>query len=154
MFQTHVLTDSNQIIDLKGEWNQLLQRSHTNTIFLTWEWIYTWWEVFGKEGELFLITVRNKGGELIGIAPFFIRKSKYYKFPVKEMTFIGMGHSDRQDFITLDNNSKIIKAIILKIYENKNKYDIVSLDQIPSDSLLTTTRIIRNFQPETFIFYL
>lgn len=148
MFETAVITDSSQFYALKDEWNSLLQKSHTNTIFLTWEWVYTWWEVFGEGGDLFIITVRNEKGELVGIAPLFIKKTKYYKFPVKEITFIGIGHSDRQDFIILKNDTAIIKEIVSKIYEGKDKWDIVHLDQIPSASLLVSGCLSMNFKPE------
>lgn len=148
MFETHVITDSAAFKDLKDEWNSLLQKSHANTIFLTWEWLYTWWEVFGNGGELFIITVRNDKEDLVGLAPLFIKKTKYYKFPVKEMTFIGVGHSDRQDFIISENDPEIIREIIEKIYENKNRCNIVHFEQIPDNSLLASIKFDGGFQPE------
>ena len=28
---------------LQEEWNELLESSTSNCLFLTWEWLYTWW---------------------------------------------------------------------------------------------------------------
>lgn len=145
---TQVISEPEQFYSMKNEWNSLLQKSHTNTIFLTWEWAYTWWEVFGKPGELFIITVKNEQNELFGIAPLFIRRTKYYKFPVKEMTFIGTGHSDRQDFIIAREGMEIVQEIMQKIQENANRWDIVLLDQIPGDSLLKSAAVIENVAKE------
>ncbi len=56
---------------LRGEWNTLLHHSPTDTVFLTWEWQSHWWTAY-HPGELMIITVREDGGRLIGLAPWFI----------------------------------------------------------------------------------
>ncbi len=57
---------------LHAEWNPLLQRTRFNTIFLTYEWLSTWWEYLG-EGELWILALRRPGsGELVGIIPFYL----------------------------------------------------------------------------------
>ncbi len=56
---------------LRPEWNGLVQRSHHNNLFLTWEWQTTWWKHLG-EGSLLLLGFRvDDDGRLIGIAPLF-----------------------------------------------------------------------------------
>src|SRR5215203_4134471 len=57
---------------LKAEWNNLLQRSRYNTIFLTYEWQTTWWECLG-EGDLWIVAFRRSDtNELVGIAPLYL----------------------------------------------------------------------------------
>jgi CelD/BcsL family acetyltransferase involved in cellulose biosynthesis len=60
---------------LRAEWNPLLQRSATNTLFLTWEWQRAWWDSFGPGKNLFLVAVRDESGSLAGIAPLFHQES-------------------------------------------------------------------------------
>lgn len=56
---------------LKPEWNDLVRRSCSDTLFLTWEWQSTWWKHLG-EGSLLLLGFRaGDDGRLIGIAPLF-----------------------------------------------------------------------------------
>jgi CelD/BcsL family acetyltransferase involved in cellulose biosynthesis len=57
---------------LKEEWNGLLARSATDTLFLTREWQKTWWQYFGT-GALRVITLRedDAAASLLGIAPLF-----------------------------------------------------------------------------------
>ena len=58
--------------DLKGEWNELLAKSKSNTIFLTWEWAYSWAECFvNGDRELFVICLYDDGNRPIGIAPWY-----------------------------------------------------------------------------------
>jgi hypothetical protein len=58
---------------LGDEWNALLGRSATNTLFLTREWQRVWWQGLG-DGQLQVVTLRDDDGTLIGIAPLFIEE--------------------------------------------------------------------------------
>ena len=57
---------------LRGEWDELLQASASNSFFLTWEWLYPWWKHLSGDRKLCLVTLRS-GGELIAIAPLAAR---------------------------------------------------------------------------------
>jgi len=58
---------------LREQWNALLHQSASDTVFMTYEWQKVWWEHFGpKEDEaLFLITVHDEDGELMGLWPLY-----------------------------------------------------------------------------------
>lgn len=63
--------DESGFAALKAEWNDLLQRSRFDTIFLTWEWQTTWWQQLGAQrGPLYLLAARQ-AGRLVGILPFY-----------------------------------------------------------------------------------
>ena len=53
---------------LRSEWTSLLEASRSNCLFLTWEWLFTWWQHLGTPERLELLLVRH-GGKLKGIAP-------------------------------------------------------------------------------------
>ena len=63
-------TDASVFDALAGEWNALLSRSATRTLFLTLEWQRTWWSGLG-EGDLRVLAMRDDAGALVGIAPLF-----------------------------------------------------------------------------------
>ncbi len=88
---------------LEPEWNPLLQQSDANGLFLTWEYISTWWEVFGGPSQLCVITARTDAGRLVGIAPLVLRAGYGWKRALlQHLTFLG-GEcetlAERQDFI-------------------------------------------------------
>src|SRR5438105_4444855 len=56
---------------LQSEWNRLLDRSSSDTVFLRWEWIHTWWTLFKAERRFYALAVRDQG-RLVGIAPLYI----------------------------------------------------------------------------------
>jgi len=68
-----------QFVNMREEWNSLLEKSVTNEVFLLWKWIYSWWDVF-KDGsrELYLLRGKNAMGETIGIAPFYLQKQTLF----------------------------------------------------------------------------
>ncbi|MBM3128964.1 MAG: GNAT family N-acetyltransferase [Chloroflexi bacterium] len=63
-------TDAAIFDALEPEWNALLARSASDTIFSTNEWQRTWWRHWGT-GDLRVITLREDDGPLLGIAPLF-----------------------------------------------------------------------------------
>src|SRR2546430_12209639 len=58
---------------LREEWDALLEASPSQCLFLTWEWLYTWWKHLGGDRSLCIITARS-GDELVAIAPFALRQ--------------------------------------------------------------------------------
>src|SRR5437588_12709315 len=57
---------------LQPDWNALLNRSVSDTLFLTWEFQSTWWSHFGAGHELRLLTARCDDGRLKAIAPLYL----------------------------------------------------------------------------------
>jgi CelD/BcsL family acetyltransferase involved in cellulose biosynthesis len=55
---------------LAVQWNELLEESRANCVFLTWEWQDTWRSLQERDGDLLTICIRGPRGELLGIAPF------------------------------------------------------------------------------------
>src|SRR5689334_22309779 len=71
---------------LREDWDELLRRSVSNVVFLTWQWQLTWWRHFGGQNaaELHLLTMRTQDGVLTGIAPLYIETAPMP--PVQEYT--------------------------------------------------------------------
>lgn len=86
---------------LRPQWNRLLQESPADCLFLTWEWLYTWWKHLAGDRRLFVLVVRS-GDELIAIAPFARSTRKVASLlPVPAIEFLGTGTvgSDYLDII-------------------------------------------------------
>ncbi len=68
------VTDIEQFCSLREPWNALLQKSHDKNVFLTWEWLFTWWQHYGNGKELRIFVIRE-ADRIIGIAP--LMQTKY-----------------------------------------------------------------------------
>lgn len=61
---------------LRSDWKALIQQGAPATIFTTWEFQNTWWEVFGSDWHLHLLSFRDSEG-LFGIAPLMERDGAF-----------------------------------------------------------------------------
>ncbi len=105
-----LFTDASAFAKLQAEWNDLLHRSITDTLFLTWEWQSTWWQHLGV-GELRIITVREDDDALIGIAPLF---EEMWNDGTKSMSLIGcVDVSDYLDVIAARGQEERVYAALL-----------------------------------------
>ena len=85
------VTDPARFADLREEWDELLGASRANCLFLTWEWLYTWWKHLGGHRRLHLLLVRD-GRELVTIAPLAWRPPALFRLlPFPALEFVGSG---------------------------------------------------------------
>jgi CelD/BcsL family acetyltransferase involved in cellulose biosynthesis len=54
---------------LREEWNELLEASPADGLFLTWEWHSSWWRHLAADSRLSVLAVR-RGSRLVALAPF------------------------------------------------------------------------------------
>lgn len=120
-----VITRAEEWELIRNDWNALLAESDYNNIFLTFEWLKTWWNIFGS-GELSIIIFECKS-KIISILPLYIRKAGF----IRILRFIGTGVSDYGCFI-IDKTypaSQIYHQAFDYIFTNL-QWDIIDLQQI------------------------
>ncbi|MBZ0108170.1 MAG: GNAT family N-acetyltransferase [Candidatus Scalindua rubra] len=121
-----------------------MKKSRSDTVFLTWEWMYTWWECFKGNKQLFLLTAYGEKKKLIGIAPLCMDKKKVVGITVlKYLRFLGTMpiSSDHLDFIiNREREGEVLKAIVDYLFQ-EIKWDLCLLSNIPISSL--TSKLLR-----------
>jgi len=93
---------------LRDEWEELLQASDADGLFLTWEWLFTWWQEVGSRHRLAIALVRQ-GGRLIGLAPWVVRR----RLPAR-LEFLGSGRvgSDYLDVVARrGSEDEVVQAL-------------------------------------------
>lgn len=109
---------------MRSEWNALLEKSEMNNPFLTWEWMYSWWEVYGKKTGLCIFALRDNAGSLIGIAPFQIVSKGFAGIGrLSILEFIGTSGDVTSEYLGIiaekDNEKKVIFSIMERLFEEK-----------------------------------
>lgn len=85
------IDDVDAFRSLRPEWNELLSQSGADCMFLTWEWLFTWWNHLSAGRTLQIIAVRCNG-QLVGIAPLAVRRAQLKRLiPFKVVEFLGTG---------------------------------------------------------------
>jgi CelD/BcsL family acetyltransferase involved in cellulose biosynthesis len=128
-----VICDVSAFADLRPEWTRLLASSKSNCVFLTWEWLYTWWSHLGGDRRLWLLTVRTEDG-LVAVAPFGLRPR--FRFGLLEtVEFLGSGcvGSDYLDIIAKEGCEDLAVAALLD-YLTKQQHTL-KLANVRSNAL-------------------
>ncbi|MFH0982612.1 MAG: hypothetical protein V2A79_13900 [Planctomycetota bacterium] len=53
------ITSLDGLVCLRERWRELLRENDTNVVFLTPEYIRSWWEVWGAERELLVLVAKK-----------------------------------------------------------------------------------------------
>src|SRR5579863_5819033 len=100
MISIERITSDGMLQALRPEWNPLLERSRANCVFLTFEWLTTWWKHLAEGRKLEVLAARDDG-RLVGIAPLVLRRAQYARMMPRVLEFLGTGvvGSDYLDLI-------------------------------------------------------
>ena len=129
-----------ELLALAPRWNELLQRSSSNAIFLTWEWVSTWWAVFGRRFQLLLLTAEDENGQLIGIAPTMVgRRRSASGLTFRVLMFIGQRGdtlAEYLDFIIQPGHEAEITAAFCDFMQRDlaAEWDCIFLERILTTS--------------------
>ncbi len=143
MLSIRVVSTLEEFGNLADQWNSLLAQTSSNHIFLTWEWLYTWARNYLGKDRLFIL-LAYEGDQIVGIAPLYIRKTRYYRvLNLRQIGFLGTGEvcSCYLDFIVQEKNRKqFIQKVYSYLYgEAKGLWDILYLAEVPAESLSIDT---------------
>ena len=131
------VTSMDKFAALKDQWNDLLVESGGDSVFLTYEWLFTWWEVFGAEYELFLLLCRDKAkGELLGILPCYLKTGGA---PVKtrSLRLLGSEHvtSDFLECIARKGvEQDVYAAFFAHLAQKRDLWDVIEMTDVPRSS--------------------
>jgi CelD/BcsL family acetyltransferase involved in cellulose biosynthesis len=155
MLSVKEINNQSGFSSLEEDWTALLKKSRSDTVFLTWEWMYTWWECFQKNLDLFILTVYDENNNLVGIAPLCIDKKRICGIPVLNyIKFLGTmpTSSDHLDFIIFHGMEREALISITDYMFHIKTWDLCLLSNIPISSLTAKLlkKIIENkpFQSE------
>jgi len=121
--------------NLYDSWNDILSQAADANVQHTHEWLSSWWEVFGDNERLSLITVTD-GGKIIGIAPLTITKViGKAGFELRKLTFVGDGLTDYHDLlIANERREEVLRVLLEFIVNGKEDWDAIHFRNVRGDS--------------------
>jgi len=142
------ITTIDEFRALHNEWNALNDRSDKGTIFSSWEWLFSWWEIYQNDAsrELYILSYREQG-KLHGIAPFQILNHPKKQFPCsKQLMFLGTGETDGglvlteylDLLITPTKETDVINAFSNALMQTQDSWQGALFKQLIGGSLLSS----------------
>ncbi len=122
---------------LRESWANLLQRAASPAIFVTWEWIRTWWSVYGAPGELRVLTAYDDRDELVGIVPLRLQRRQRFGQTVSTLSFIGDGSNDSDylnAIVAAGQENAVFAAVRAFLAVDLNRGTVLLLNEIPDAS--------------------
>lgn len=176
-----LISNDDEFESLCDSWRTLNEQSSKGNIFTSWEWLYTWWEVYQNVGsrQLYILRCCDNENKLIGIAPFQIINNPKKYFPCgKQIIMLGTGETDGSSIfgeymdllIAPHYEAAVVKAFSDFLFKNGFLWDGLKFHQLlddshisllfskHQDSIVKTTRV-HGFRtlielPETYKAYL
>lgn len=131
-----------------SQWNSLVSSNSTKSVFLLYEWVISWWKIFGTSHTLTIAFCKDDSGKIIGFSPLMIAKRDKGR---RELCFIGDTNADYLDFVIDENKSNLLIPFVNFVFNNLD-WDSVCLKNIPSNS--PTLKIIQQWQKNSKSYYL
>ena len=142
MFTASCLTDLKEVMKLRSEWEALLVQARNKSIFMTWEWLVSWWEIFGGDSDLWWLIIRSRDGKMVGGAPLYLRKHRNGLFlPHRELRFVGTGASVAPEHLDIvvdhANSNGLVRTISAYLVDHFSDWDILCLANISDPAAAT-----------------
>jgi peptidoglycan/xylan/chitin deacetylase (PgdA/CDA1 family)/CelD/BcsL family acetyltransferase involved in cellulose biosynthesis len=131
------IRDEAGLQSLRHGWDALLQSSAADTVFLTWEWVNTWWSVYGQPGELRILAAYDNNDRLTGIAPLRSLRARRCGQSAPGLFFIGdrSCDSDYLDFIIArGQEATVLEAFRTPMVKELRCGTILLLNEMPETS--------------------
>jgi len=112
-----------------------LQASGSNCVFLTHEWMSSWWKHLAEGRRLAILTARD-GRELVGILPVAERAAQYSRMMPRTLEFLGSGviGSDYLDVIAVAGREREVIAAFSRHIDDRGL--MLQLSQLRRGSCL------------------
>ena len=111
------------------QWNEVVARSGTNTVFQTFEWNDAWHAAYGSRWHSMTL-VAHRGDALVAIAPMVVDRSTP---GLPRVTFQGCNNADYQDFIGAPDTATI--QAFLDALMSQMPGAVIELSNIPAASV-------------------
>lgn len=134
---------------LGAGWNELLAESDANEVFMTWEWLDCWMQVYGDGGQWIILVAENIQGQLVGIAPMMIHQCR----GVRYLQLVGQKADTTSEYLgwllrrTWENDAGPAFADFLQ-RQACRYWDVLDFHYVPAGS--ATARAVAQLFPDTF----
>jgi CelD/BcsL family acetyltransferase involved in cellulose biosynthesis len=123
--------------ECRNEWNELVENSRANQIFLTCEWQSIWWRAY-HPGPMWVLVLRDEmSGQWIGLAPWFLDIEADGTRVIRTIGCVDV--TDYLDIVAREGQEEAVYETLAGwLAEHSDEYDVARLCNIPQDSSALT----------------
>ena len=136
-----MIESEEQFDGLRDVWEGLQARSAPDNVFLTFDWVRSWYRHLRGGRRLALLLLRDET-EVRGIVPLCTGRAWGGRLPFHTLQFLGTGLSDRLDLLTAGDPEAVLAATLRHLQESPIPWDMIDLREVPSES--STVEAVRS----------
>ena len=107
-----IISDFAEFTSLEGTWNRLLQESDgESSIYLTHEWLTTWWRHFGEGRQLNIVLIED-GARVIGAVPLMRTRYRLGFLRLDALETIGAVNCNRLGLVSGGHRREVAAALL------------------------------------------
>ena len=129
---------------LREEWDDLLSRARTNNVFVTWDFLATWWEHFRRSREGRTLLVREADGRPVAILPFYVERLRTRFGEARVLRNIGYADVVNPDFLDVlveEGREDEVADLVAPLLFDDPSWDYVEFSELdPAGSLTRMAR--------------
>lgn len=148
------VTSMDDIGKLREDWNGVVASNPESVIFQRMEWLESWWSVFGKGREMFLLAVYD-GNRLVGGAPWYRSTHSILGWKIRCLRFFADVDSDYcQILAAAGREADVWKAVFDYLQEHRREWDYLLWREVPAScetlaEMLPRTGVMRSRRRRT-----
>ncbi len=121
----------------RAVWNQLLAEA-PSSIFMTPEWLGSWWRSFGADRQLCALAFMNPQRRILAIAPLYLQTTSQFGISSTTLRLVGAGSGDSDDlnFIVQPGYETAVAEAFAEWLSAGKNCDICALETLSEDSLM------------------
>lgn len=124
----------------EADWRRLQVEAGMSSVYLTWEYVTTWWRTYGAGYDLCVLVASNREGTTVGIAPLIIgRGDSGPSRNLRYLSFIGTLGDTASEFLDFLISPGLEETVVDQFYvfllnHSPNEWDFLALRQVESNS--------------------
>ncbi len=143
-----------QFSKMEKEWDELLSKTNSDKLFLSWAWMYNWWLHCSTELDELVLLLAYDDQELVGIAPLFRTKQRIkYALSSTRILLIGTnpkGHkafrAEYLEFIVPPQQEYVVQEFYKYIFDNIKFSEIYFLDLVLDSATHQYLHLLRGYK--------
>jgi CelD/BcsL family acetyltransferase involved in cellulose biosynthesis len=132
-------TDWQSVESVRGDWEYLLKANPEASIFLTPEWLQSWWKAYGNGSDLQCLSLCEQDSTVVAIAPLLMsREHRICGKALRTISFIGSGSGDSDDlnFVVRPGYENACIEAFFRWLGARNDWDLCALETLSENSLM------------------
>ncbi|KPJ97909.1 MAG: hypothetical protein AMS20_16675 [Gemmatimonas sp. SG8_28] len=142
-YHIRLVTSEEEFRSLEPVWDDMLGQLDNTNVFVSFEWMWTWWSCLKKGKQLLLIVVKH-GDETVAIAPLMRDKRRIPFTPItfKELRFLSTvpaayspsSFAGTLDVLTRPGHESAREALARYVLTQIGDFNCLRLHPLPDDS--------------------